>query len=104
MAAAIDRANCRRVIPILIPHAQVLRLLQVFFPRAQKLVEPVADSAVAAATPNSGELYLTPQVEFSFCLTRLRQLNRLERGSNVMVLEFALESCPFITYNSKAIR
>jgi len=60
-------------------------------------VEPLTDSAVsAAATLNSGELYLTPQVEFSFCLARLRQLSRLEHGSNVTVLEFDLESCPFI--------
>src|SRR5580698_3752342 len=31
VAAAIDRVNCRRIIPILIPHAKALRLLQLIF-------------------------------------------------------------------------
>jgi succinate dehydrogenase flavin-adding protein (antitoxin of CptAB toxin-antitoxin module) len=46
---------------------------------------PLTDSAVsAAATLNSGELYLTAQVEFSFCMARLRQLRllfELRKGS-----------------------
>jgi len=51
-------------------------------------VVPLTDNAVsAAATLNSGELYLTAQVEFSFCMAGLRQLSWIEHGSSVTVLE-----------------
>src|SRR5437870_1182695 len=43
VAAAIDRANCRRVIPILILTHKSYVYSRSFFPRAEKLVVPLTD-------------------------------------------------------------
>src|SRR5580704_8892151 len=71
VATAIDRANCRRVIPILIPPHKSYVYSGSFFPRAEKLVE----RSQIAPSPRGDleklrELYLTAQIQFSLCLLR----------------------------------
>src|SRR5579863_1977418 len=72
VAAAIDRANCRRVIPILIPHHKVYGNPGSFGQKAQELVEslPRQRRLRCGELELPTALYLTAHEEFSFCLVR----------------------------------
>src|SRR5579864_2087832 len=72
VAAAIDRANCRRVIPILIPHHKVSGNPGSFCQKARELVEslPKQYRLRCGELQLPTALYLTAHEEFSFCLVR----------------------------------
>src|SRR5579864_3052711 len=66
VAAAIDSANCRRVIPILItPHKSYV------YPGLFSQSPRTGGAPFSSADLKKfSELYLTEQIEFSFCLPR----------------------------------
>src|SRR5579864_1380652 len=72
VAAAIDRANCRRVIPILIPHHKFSGNPESFCQKAQQLVESLPKECRLRCgdleLPTA--LYLTAHQEFSSSLVR----------------------------------
>src|SRR5579864_5015600 len=95
VAAAIDRANCRRVIPILIPHQKVYGNPGSFCQKTQELVDRFPGNAASAAAnlncPTA--LYLTTHEEFSFCLVRYVTVGSLLRQNLVCLKSETTRSC-----------